>query len=332
LLEKGITTRRIIYFGICLGLAPAAKYIGALHMVMLAAAAIGIFRLSARDILLTAAAAIAVFALVFVLSIPVSGTLAGVPELVAQGLGREMEAVVAGRENPKWFTTSYGLTHFWSHLRPVLTDITLVIALALVGTAIKLRDARVILFGAFALIFLIAIELSPLKILRYVLPVAVYLMLAAGIAAARLSDANQRFAVPILMALGVAAASAATAGAGYVANLDKDRDTRVSAIQFLTDQGISNFVQDFAPTFPGVRYARYPDLSGYDYFISIRSSSAALQGPLPDPNDRTYRRIVFFRCLSKYQIAEFSRYFAGMGGTVAPRVRVYDLRNAQECK
>lgn len=320
----------LVYFGFALGLAATAKYVGAGNSLILFIVAIVHCRLSLRQGIITAATSLFTVAAIFGVSL-LTETGSGLSTVI-QGLGSELIHAETGHDLKEWFWEGHGLTHFRYHLLPSLTGPTVAIALGAIAVAIVAdRDKRVAAYASGAFVWLFLLELSPLKLvgfMRYVLPVVVYLLLAAGIACSRSIGLRSRL---VAVGLGlVAMVASAHAGMAYVANLDRDTDTRFAAMRFLETQGITRFVVDFPMGEPALKTRNYRDLSSADYLVSLKFQRYLRGGELSAQDPRIYELAGMFRCLDSHVAAQFSKPY-GDYGYVAPTVRIYDLRDARSC-
>lgn len=329
-LVERIDLHNLVYLGIALGLAPSAKYVGFLNSGGLFAFALWYCRLGVRDAaLVVVAAAATVLAILLVSFAGESGTGLGD---VLTGLARELKHAESGHDLGEWFWAGYGLTHLRHHLLPSITAMTFLIGLGAICLAlVKDRDRRVAAFAAAAFIWLFALELSPLKIvgqMRYVLPVVVYFLLAAGIASSR-SIAMRSRAGATALAL-VALTVTAHAGISYVRNMNPSKDTRTKAVEFLTANGMTNVVSDYPTGYPVAQTWDYEALASYDYLLSLRFERYLRGGELRAQDSQVYALASMFHCLDGYAVATFSRLY-GDYGFVAPTVRIYDLKRGASC-
>lgn len=327
--EQG-TAINLVYFGVALGLAVTAKYAGAGNSLVLFVVAIVYCRLGARQAIVVAATTMLTVLAVFCVSLSTE-TGSGLSTVI-NGLGTELIHAETGHDLKEWFWEGYGLTHFRSHLIPSLTGPTVAIALGAIVIAIVAdRDKHVAAYAGAALIWLFMLELSPLKLvgfMRYILPVAVYLLLAAGIAFSRSIGARNQ---PVAIGLGlICLVASGHAGMGYVANLDRQGDTRFAAMRFLEKQGVTHFLVDFPMGEPAPMTKDYRDLSSADYLVSLKFQRYLRGGGLSAQDPRIYELAGIFRCLDSHIVAQFSKPY-GDYGYVAPTVRIYDLRGARSC-
>lgn len=329
-LKEQVTTVNLVYFGCALGLAVTAKYAGAGNSLALFIVAIVYCRLSIRQGIIVAATDAITVVAIFGVSLATE-TGSGLSTVI-KGLGSELKHAEAGHDLKEWFWEGYGLTHFRYHLIPSLTGPTVAIALGAIAVAIIAdRNRHVATYAGAALLWLFLLELSPLKLvglMRYILPVVVYLLLAAGIACSRSIAPRNRL---VATALGlVAMVASAHAGMAYVANLDRETDTRFAAMRFLERQGIMRFVVDFPVGEPAPETRDYRDLSSVDYLVSLKFQRYLRGGGLSEQDPRTYELAGMFRCLDGHIAVQFSKPY-GDYGYVAPTVRIYDLRDARAC-
>jgi hypothetical protein len=320
----------LIYFGFALGLADTAKYVGAINSFMLFFFAIAYCRLSLRQVAVVCAAVAATVVLVFVLSFA-SEVGSGLSTLLA-GLAYEWQHVAAGHDLKEWFQAGYGLTHIRHHLIPSLTAPTFLIAVGSIAAAVTLdRNRYVAACAGAALLWLFLLELPPLKIvgsMRYVLPVVVYVLLAAGVACSTVFASRSRL---VGTGLGLAALVASSyAGFAYVANMGAASDTRAAALRYLDEKHISNFVVDYWIGRAVTVTRDYRDIAGADYLVSLRWERFLRGGGLREQDALIYFRANLFRCLDGHVAAEFSKLW-GDYAYVAPTVRIYDLRKAKDC-
>lgn len=329
-LKERVSLANLAYFGFALGLAAAAKYVGAGNSLVLFVVAIVYCRLGLKQAVVIAATDVLTVAAIFGVSL-LTESGSGLPTLI-EGLGSELKHAETGHDLKEWFREGYGLTHFRYHLIPSLTAATVAIAIGAIVVAIvadRNRYVAAYAIGAFAWLFLL--ELSPLKLvgfMRYVLPVVVYLLLAAGIACSRSIGFRNR---PVAIGLGlVAMVASAHAGMACVANLDRQTDTRFAAMRFLETQGMRNFLVDFPMGESAPKLTDYRDLSSADYLVSLKFQRYLRGGGLSAQDVRVYELAGMFRCLDGHVVAQFSKPY-GDYGYVAPTVRIYDLRNARSC-
>lgn len=329
-LKERASIASLVYFGFALGLAATAKYVGAGNSLVLFVVAIVYCGLGFRQAIVIAATDVLTVVAIFGVSL-LTESGSGLPTLI-EGIGSELKHAETGHDLKEWFWDGYGLTHFRYHLIPSLTGPTVAIALAAVAFAIiadRNRYVAAYAFGAFTWLFLL--ELSPLKLvglMRYVLPVVVYLLLAAGIACSRSIGLRSR---PMAIGLGlVAMVASAHAGMAYVANLDRQTDTRFAAMRFLQTQGITHFLVDSPMGESAPKPTDYSDLSSADYLVSLKFQRYLRGGVLSAQDTKVYELAGMFRCFDSHVIAEFSQPY-GDYGYVAPIVRIYDLRNARSC-
>ncbi|WP_171026233.1 glycosyltransferase family 39 protein [Mesorhizobium comanense] len=329
-LKEQVSTVNLVYFGFALGLAVTAKYVGAGNSLVLFVVAVVACRLSLRQsVIVVAMDALTVVAIFGVSLLTETGS--GL-STVLSGLRTELAHAESGHDLKEWFWDGYGLTHFRYHLIPSLTGPALAIALGVIAIAIVAdRNRYVAAYAGGAFIWLFLLELSPLKIvgqMRYILPVVVYLLLAAGIACSRSITPRSRLAA---IGLGlVAMVASAYAGMAYVANLDRQTDTRFAAMRFLEKQGITRFVADYPLGEPATVTRDYRDLAPADYLVSLKFQRYIRGGGLSAQNPRIYELADMFRCLDSHVTAQFSKPY-GDYGFVAPTVRIYDLRDARSC-
>lgn len=329
-LKGEVDTVNLVYLGFALGLAVAAKYVGAGNSLVLFIVAIVCCRLSLRQSIIIAATDALTVVAIFGVSL-LTETGSGLSTVI-QGLGTELIHAETGHDLKEWFWDGYGLTHFRYHLIPSLTGPTVAIALgAIVIAIIADRDKYVAAYASGAFIWLFLLELSPLKLvgsMRYILPVVVYLLLAAGIGCSRSIGPRSRLA-----AIGfglVALVASAHAGMAYVANLDRQTDTRFAAMRFLEKQGVTHFVVDFPMGEPAPETRDYRDLSSADYLVSLKFQRYLRGGGLSAQDPSVYELAGMFHCLDSHVAAQFSKPY-GDYGYVAPTVRIYDLRDARSC-
>ncbi|MBN9218877.1 MAG: glycosyltransferase family 39 protein [Mesorhizobium sp.] len=329
-LKEQVNTANLVYFGFALGLAVTAKYVGAGNSLVLFVVAIVVCRLSLRQSIIVAGTdALTVVAIFGASMLTEKGS--GLSTVI-NGLRVELIHAEKGHDLKEWFWEGYGLTHFRYHLIPSLTLPTLAIALGAIAVAIIAdRNKYVAAYAGGAFIWLFMLELSPLKLvgqMRYILPVVVYLLLAAGIACSRSITPRSRLA-----AIGVglvALVASAHAGMAYVANLDRQTDTRFEAMRFLEKQGITHFVVDYPMGEPASITEDYRDLSSADYLVSLKFQRYLRGGGLSGQDQEIYELAGMFRCLDSHVAAQFSKPY-GDYGYVAPTVRIYDLRGARSC-
>ena len=329
-LKEQVTTVNLVYFGFALGLAVTAKYVGAGNSLVLFIVAIVYCKLSPRQGVIVAAADAVTVLAVFGASL-LTETGGGLSTVIG-GFRTELKHAEMGHDLKEWFWEGYGLTHFRYHLIPSLTGTTMAIALGAIAIAIFAdRNKYVAAYAGGAFLWLFLLELSPLKIvgsMRYVLPVIVYLLLAAGIACSRAVAPRSRL---VATGLGlVAMMASAHAGISYVANLDRKTDTRFAAMRFLEQQGITHFVVDYPMGEPAPAAEDYRDLSSVDYLVSLKFQRYLRGGGLSEQDPRIYELAGMFRCLDGHVAAQFSKP-DGDYGYVAPTVRIYDLRDARSC-
>lgn len=320
----------LIYLGIALGLAPSAKYVGFLNSAGLFAFALWYCRLGVRGgALVVVAGAATILAVLLVSFAGESGTGLGD---VLTGLARELRHAEDGHDLKEWVWAGYGFTHLRHHLLPSITAMTFLIGLGAICLAlVKDRDRQVAAFAAAAIIWLFALELSPLKIvgqMRYVLPVVTYFLLAAGIACSR-SVAIRSRAGAMVLAL-VALTVTAHAGISYVRNMNPGKDTRTRAVEFLTANGMTNVVSDYPIGHPVAQTWDYEALASYDYLLSLRFERYLRGGELRAQDSQVYELASMFHCLDGYAVATISRLY-GDYGFVAPTVRIYDLKRGASC-
>jgi 4-amino-4-deoxy-L-arabinose transferase-like glycosyltransferase len=269
-LTERMDLRNLVYFGIALGLAPSAKYVGLLNSIALFAFAQWYCRPDMRGTALVVVSAFATMLAVLLVSFASeSGT--GLGNVLA-GLATELKHAENGHDLKEWFWAGYGLTHLRHHLLPSITAMTFLIGLgAICHALVKDRDRQVAAFAAAALTWLFVLELSPLKIvgqMRYVLPVVIYFLLAAGIASSR-SVAVRSRAGAMALAL-IALTVTAHAGISYVRNMNPSKDTRTKAVEFLTTRGMDNVVSDYPIGYPMAQTWDYGTLASHDYLLSFR--------------------------------------------------------------
>ena len=329
-LKEQVSTVNLTYFGFALGLAVTAKYVGAGNSLVLFVVAIVTCRLSLRQAIIIAATDALTVVAIFGVSL-LTETGSGLSTVI-HGLGSELMHAETGHDLKEWFWEGYGLTHFRYHLVPSLTGLTVAIALGAIAIAIIAdRNKYVAAYAGGAFIWLFLLELSPLKLvglMRYILPVVVYLLLAAGIACSRSIGSRSR---PVAIGLGlVAMVASAHAGMAYVANLDRETDTRFAAMRFLEKQGVTHFVVDFPMGEPAPLTRDYRDLSSADYLVSLKFQRYLRGGGLSAQDPKVYELAGMFHCLDNHVAAQFSKPY-GDYGYVAPTVRIYDLRDARSC-
>lgn len=329
-LKEQVSTANLVYFGFALGLAATAKYVGVGNSLVLFIVAIVHCRLSLRQGIVIAATSLLTVVAIFGVSL-LTETASGLSTVI-QGLGSELMHAKTGHDLKEWFWEGYGLTHFRYHLIPSLTGPTVAIALGAIAVAVVAdRDRYVAAYAGVAFIWLFLLELSPLKLvgfMRYVLPVVVYLLLAAGIACSRSIGPRTR---PLTIGVGlVAMVASAHAGMACVANLDRQTDTRFAAMRFLETQGVTHFRVDFPMGEPAPETRDYRDLSSADFLVSSKFQRYLRGGGLSAQDPRVYELAGMFRCLDSHVAAQFSKPY-GDYGYVAPTVRIYDLRNARSC-
>lgn len=329
-LTERVDLPNLVYFGIALGLAPSAKYVGFLNSVGLFAYALWYCRLGAgRGALVAVVGSSTMLAVLLLSFASESGTGLGD---VLTGLARELKHAKNGHDLKEWFWAGYGLTHLRHHLLPSITAMTFLIGLGAICLAlVKDKDRHVAAFAAGALMWLFALELSPLKVvgqMRYVLPVVIYFLLAAGIANSRSVTARSRAGaiVAALLALTVTA----HAGISYVRNMDPGRDTRTRAVEFLTASGMTNVVSDYSIGYPVAQTSDYGALASHDYLLSLRFERYLRGGELRAQDAQVYALASMFHCLDGYAVTTFSRLY-GDYGFVAPTVRIYDLKRGASC-
>lgn len=329
-LAERMDLRNLVYFGIALGLAPSAKYVGLLNSILLFAFALWYCRLGVRGAALVVVSALAIMsAILFVSFASESGTGLG---SVLAGLAKELEHAENGHDLKEWFWAGYGLTHLRYHLLPSITAMTFLIGLGAICLAlVKDRDRQVAAFTAAALIWLFVLELSPLKIvgqMRYVLPVVVYFLLAAAIASSR-SVAVRSRAGAMVLAL-VALTVTAHAGISYVRNMNPSKDTRTKAVEFLAASGMANVVADYPIGYPMAQTWDYGTLASHDYLLSVRFERYLRGGELRGQDAQIYVLASMFHCLDGHVAETFSQLY-GDYSFVAPTVKIYDLKRGASC-
>ena len=160
---------------------------GAGNSLVLFIVAIVCCRLSIRQGIIVAATDALTVVAIFGVSL-LTETGSGLSTVI-KGLGSELKHAETAHDLEEWFWDGYGLTHFRYHLIPSLTGPTVAIALGAIAVAIIAdRNRYVATYAGAALLWLFLLELSPLKLvglMRYILPVVIYLLLAAGIACSR---------------------------------------------------------------------------------------------------------------------------------------------------
>ncbi len=329
-LAERMDLRNLVYFGIALGLAPSAKYVGLLNSVGLFAFALWHCRPGTRGAAIVVVSALATMLAVLLASLASeSGT--GLGDVLA-GLARELKHAEDGHDLKEWFWAGYGLTHLRHHLLAGITAMTFLIGLGAICLALaRDRNRQVAAFAAGALIWLFLLELSPLKIvgqMRYVLPVVIYFLLAAGIASS-CSVASRSRAGAMALAL-VALTVTAHAGISYVRNMNPSRDTRTKAVEFLTASGTVNFVSDYPIGYPVAQTWDYRTLASHDYLLSLRFERYLRGGELRRQDAQVYALASMYHCLNGYVVATFSQLY-GDYGFVAPTVKIYDLKRGASC-
>ena len=329
-LKEQATTINLLYFGFALGLAVTAKYVGAANSLGLFIVAIFYCRLDPRQGIIIAATDVLTVVAIFGMSL-LTEAGSGLSTVV-KGLVEELKHAERGHDLKEWFWDGYGLTHFRYHLIPSLTGATTAIALGVVAVAIFAdRNKQVAAYAGAALFWLFLLELSPLKLvgsMRYVLPVVVYLLLAAGIACSKAIAPRGRM---VGAGLGlVAIAVSAQAGTAYVANMASKNDTRFAAMRFLEQQAAIRFAVDYPMGEPAPKTEDYRDLSSVDYLVSLKFQRYLRGGELREQDPIIYQLAGMFRCLDGHVAAQFSKPY-GDYGYVAPTVRIYDLRDARSC-
>lgn len=329
-LKEELTTINLQYFGLAIGLAAAAKYPGAVNSFVLLGIAIPYCRLRWRQAAVISAIAAVVVLATFAISL--STEIGSGLARVAAGFAFELQHVETGHDLKEWFWEGYGLTHFRYHLIPSLTGPPLLIALGTTSFALLVdRNKQVAAYVAAALGWLFVLELSPLKMIgfmRYVLPVVVYLLLAAGVACSQTVGWRSRRAAFLLGAVAVAASG--FAGVAYVSNMQREHDTRFAAMRFMEQHDIKRFLVDYPMGEPALGTNSYRDLSKADYLISLKFQRYLRGGTLTGQDPAIYELAGMFRCLDRHIVAKFSNFY-GDYGYVAPTVNIYDLRDAQSC-
>jgi 4-amino-4-deoxy-L-arabinose transferase-like glycosyltransferase len=320
--------QRLLYLGLALGLAPAAKYVGVFNSAAVLVLAIATCRLRARELLIIAATALATIVLIFLLSVQTS--LSNAMSALAKGLSFEIEHAKGGHDLKEWSEAGYGGTHLWHHLLPSVTLPVLLIASGAIALVLaRSRSREVATYAGLAGMWLFLIELSPLKLIgqmRYVLPVVVYLLFAGAIACARLREAG--FGRPATVLSLAAAVVSAHSGFAYVRNLAPQEDTRASALAFVSANAAAKAVTDYPIGYP-VRLAwDYAQIGDADFLISLRFARFLRGSELREQRQSVYLAGSMFRCLEGHVAAVFSRLY-GDYGFVAPTVKVYDLRRAR---
>jgi hypothetical protein len=320
----------LIYFGFALGLADTAKYIGVVNCFMLFFFAIAYCRLGLRQAAVVFAVATLTVVLVFLLSFA-SEQGSGLSALLA-GIAFEWRHIGEGHDLKEWFLAGYGLTHIRYHLIPSLAAPTFLTAVGSIAAAVYFdRNKYVAACAGAALLWLFLIEFSPLKIvgsMRYVLPVVVYVLLAAGVACSTFFASRSRL---VGTGLGIAALIASSyAGFAYVANMGAGNDTRAAAMRYLDDNRITNYVVDYWVGREATRTRDYRDIAGADHLVSLRFERFLRGGGLREQHAEIYLRANMFRCLDGDVVAEFSKFW-GDYACVAPTVRIYNLRRARDC-
>lgn len=329
-LKERQSLANLVYLGVGLGLAMSAKYVGVINSAVLFVVAIVYCRLRLRQSLAIGGLAVVTVAVVFALSL--MSEPSGHVATVVSGFLAEWRHAAQGHDLREWFSQGYGLTHFRYNLLPSVTVPTMLVALATIAYAVAhLRDYRVAAFAAAAAAWLFFLELSPLKLvglIRYVLPVFVYLLLAAGVACSALAERRSRLTAISLSV--VAMLASAQAGVAYVGNLSADGDTRSSAMKFLKDRQATNFVVDFPMGQPAPPAGKYRDLQDKDFLVSVKFARFLRGGELKEQNPEVYVLAGMFRCLEGHIAAQFSR-IDGDYAYVAPTVKIYDLRGGRGC-
>lgn len=321
---------RLIYFGLALGLAPTAKYVGIINSVMLFGVAVVWCKLNWRQALLVAFAFLLSVLAVFSASLLTeTGTSLST---ISAGLDMELRHSLEGHDIRDWFWGGWGLTHLRYHLLPSMTPLAVVIvaSAALVAIAID-RDKPAMAFAAGGLVWLSVLEASPLKLIgqmRYILPVFVYAAAVGGVAVSRSIGKRNKWAALSLSSLVLAVS--AHAGHSYVANMGPANDTRAAAVQFLATQGQVSFVADYPLGYPGGFTPNYGDLQKIDFLVSMRFQRYLRGGTLSEQRQSIYRLASMFKCLDGFVAAQFSREY-GDYAFVAPTVKIYDLRRARHC-
>ncbi|AZO63869.1 MAG: phospholipid carrier-dependent glycosyltransferase [Mesorhizobium sp.] len=320
----------LLYFGFALGLAITAKYVGVANSLVLFVVAITYCKLEWRQAAIVAAVGALTVLAVYTASL-LTETGSGLSTIL-RGFVIELNHVEEGHDLKEWFFEGYGLTHFRYHLIPSLTVPTMVISLGAIAIAILGdRNRAVAAFAGAAIAWLFMLELSPLKIIgsmRYVLPVVIYLLLAAGIACSKAIAPRSHWMSAGLGLLAMAASSHASIE--YTGSMSRKNDTRFAAMRFLETRGITRFFADYLMGEPAPETRDYRDLSSVDYLVSQRFARYLRGGGLSEQPQLTYVLAGMFRCLDGHVAAQFSRLY-GDYAYVAPTVKIYDLRQARFC-
>lgn len=179
--------REVLVLGVCLGLAFASKYVGAMWFVLVALLARrGHLELTARQFVLAATVGLAVFAAVNHDAFPHLGTF-------LQNAGYEINHGVAGHKLRLYPFLTLGVHHLTHSLAPGLTWPVTLAALFALAWAWKVHRGEPALqvVVAFVVFYYLLIELSPTKpyqnAIRYALPLVPGLAILLAWGAARLS-------------------------------------------------------------------------------------------------------------------------------------------------
>ncbi|WP_292705884.1 glycosyltransferase family 39 protein [Mesorhizobium sp.] len=329
-LKERTDSGNLLYLGLALGLAITAKYLGAANSLVLFVVAIAYCKLDWRQA--TAVAAVGMLTVLAVFSASLLTESGSGLSSIIQGFVFELNHAEEGSELKEWFFEGYGLTHFRYHLIPSLTVPTMVISLGAIAIAILGdRNKAVAAFAGGAIAWLFMLELSPLKFvgfMRYILPVVIYLLLATGIACSK-AIASRSYGVSAGLGL-LAMVASSHASIEYTGYMNRQNDTRFSAMHFLESRGITRFVADVSMGEAAPATQDYQDLSSVDYLVSWKFARYLRGGGLSEQRQLTYVLAGMFRCLDGHVVAQFSKLY-GDYAYIAPTLKIYDLRQARFC-
>ncbi|TJV22955.1 MAG: hypothetical protein E5Y04_23470 [Mesorhizobium sp.] len=316
----------ILYFGFVLGIAISAKYPGVVNsagMFLVAAVWGGVSR---RQLGVVALMATATVGLVFVASFATQE--GGSIQTVIAGFLYELGHAQRGHDLKEWFWAGYGLTHFVYHLVPGLTGFTVLVGILAIGLSVSVdRNRTTSALAIAALLWLFILELSPLKLVgsvRYVLPIVPYLVAAACVAFS--TSVRPRYPSTAVAVAVVALSITFHAGYSYVRNMEPENDTRLTSAKFVAENHLTNVMLDYPAGLPD----RYENVGSYDYLVSTRFRRYDRGGRLSQQDQITYKLSSMFHCLDGHVIGEFSKVY-GDFATVAPTVKIYDLKASRNC-